>query len=141
MTPAEIGHRVVKAAAMRAERWGLARIVVPQPDLARRANPWIDRGIKLDPALLLDYLGPFVEPTQVERFRFSREWMRTQFARINNPRSPTYTVAMKLNLPPAYLLIHRTWLGGIGVLSQLEAEAPFRAILEEYLPGFAEPTP
>jgi predicted unusual protein kinase regulating ubiquinone biosynthesis (AarF/ABC1/UbiB family) len=106
-----------------------------------REEGFIKPGIKLDPALLLDYLGPFVEPTQVERFRFSREWMRTQFARINNPRSPTYTVAMKLNLPPAYLLIHRTWLGGIGVLSQLEAEAPFRAILEEYLPGFAEPTP
>lgn len=105
-----------------------------------REEGFIKPGIKLDPDLLLDYLGPFVEPTQVERFRFSREWMRTQFARINNPRSPTYTVAMKLNLPPAYLLIHRTWLGGIGVLSQLEAEAPFRAILEEYLPGFAEPT-
>ena len=89
--------------------------------------------------LLLDYLSPFVEPTKVERFRFSREWMRTQFQRINNPREPTYTVAMKLNLPPSYLLIHRTWLGGIGVLSQLEAEAPFREILTEYLPGFAEP--
>ena len=49
MTPAEIGHRVVKAAAMRAERWGLARCVVPQPDLGRRGKPWIDRDIKVDP--------------------------------------------------------------------------------------------
>jgi hypothetical protein len=47
-------------------------------------------------------------------------------------------VALKLNLPPAYLLIHRTWLGGVGVLSQLGAEAPFRSILEEHLPGFAD---
>ena len=39
---------------------------------------------------------------------------------------------------PAYLLIHRTWLGGIGLLSQLEAEAPFRQILGEFLPGFAD---
>ena len=90
------------------------------------------------PQQLIDYLSPFVEPTKVERFRFTREWMRAQFQRINNPREPAYTVAIKLNLPPSYLLIHRTWLGGIGVLSQLEAEAPFRAILEEYLPGFAE---
>ena len=29
------------------------------------------------------------------------------------------------------------WLGGIGVLSQLKAEAAFRDILEEHLPGFA----
>ena len=35
---------------------------------------------------------------------------------------------MKLNLPPSYLHIHRTWLGGIGVLSQLGAEAPFREV-------------
>src|SRR5262250_2963322 len=37
MTPAEIGHRVVKAAAVRAERWGFVRCVVPAPDLTRAA--------------------------------------------------------------------------------------------------------
>ena len=104
-----------------------------------RAEGFIKDRTRIDPDLLLDYLSPFVEPTKVERFRFSREWMRSQFNRINNPKEPSYTVAMKLNLPPSYLLIHRTWLGGIGVLSQLEAEAPFRAILTEYLPGFAPP--
>jgi predicted unusual protein kinase regulating ubiquinone biosynthesis (AarF/ABC1/UbiB family) len=103
-----------------------------------RDEGFVKEGIRIDPELLLDYLSPFVEPTRVERFRFSREWMRSQFERINNPKEPTYTIAMKLNLPPSYLLIHRTWLGGIGILSQLEAEAPFNAILSEYLPGFAE---
>ena len=104
-----------------------------------REEGFIKDRIQLDADQLHDYLSPFVEPTQVERFRFTRDWMRTQFARINNPRDPSYTIAMKLNLPPSYVLIHRTWLGGIGILSQLEAEAPFRAILEDYLPGFAEP--
>ena len=64
--------------------------------------------------------------------------MREQFERVNNPRDPSFTVATRLNLPSSYLLIHRTWLGGIGLLSQLGAEAPFRAILEESLPGFAD---
>jgi hypothetical protein len=103
-----------------------------------RDEGFIKPGVDVDPLLVLDYLSPFVEPTLVDRFRFSREWMQGQFQRINNPKEPTYTVAMKLNLPPAYLLIHRTWLGGVGVLSQLGAEAPFRAILEENLPGFAD---
>ena len=103
-----------------------------------RDEGFIKPGLDVDPRLVLDYLSPFVEPTLVERFRFSREWMQGQFQRINNPRDPTYAVALKLNLPPAYLLIHRTWLGGVGVLSQLGAEAPFRAILEENLPGFAD---
>jgi hypothetical protein len=87
--------------------------------------------------MLLDYLSPFVEPTQVERFKFSRAWMQSQFQRVNNPRDPAYTLALKINLPPSYLLIHRTWLGAVGILSQLEAEVPFRAILTESLPGFA----
>ncbi|WP_244931783.1 AarF/ABC1/UbiB kinase family protein [Nocardioides sp. W7] len=103
-----------------------------------RAEGFVKERISLDPDLVLDYLSPFVEPTLVERFRFSREWMQAQFQRINNPRDPSYAVAMRLNLPPQYLLIHRTWLGGIGVLCQLGAEAPFRAILTEMLPGFAD---
>jgi predicted unusual protein kinase regulating ubiquinone biosynthesis (AarF/ABC1/UbiB family) len=105
-----------------------------------RKEGFIKPGLDVEPELVLEYLAPFVEPTKVERFRFSREWMQTQFQRINNPRSPTYTVPLKLNLPPSYLMIHRTWLGGVGVLSQLGAEAPIRAILEEHLPGFADPT-
>ena len=56
-----------------------------------RDEGFIKDRIRLDPDLLLDYLSPFVEPTKVERFRFTREWMRAQFQRINNPREPTYT--------------------------------------------------
>lgn len=102
-----------------------------------RREGFIKERITVDPAQVLDYLAPFVEPTKVESFRFSRKWMRTQFARINDPRNPAYTVGMKLNLPPSYLLIHRTWLAGVGVLCQLECEAPFRQILTDSLPGFA----
>ena len=93
--------------------------------------------VNVDAALLQDYLAPFVEPASAERFRFSRDWMRAQFQRVNDPREPGYTLTLKLNLPPSYMLIHRTWLGGIGVLSQLGAEVPFREILTESLPGFA----
>ncbi len=104
-----------------------------------RAEGFIKDQIRVDPQLVLDYLAPFIEPTRHDTFRFTRSWMREQFERVNNPRNPAFTVATKLNLPTSYLLIHRTWLGGLGVLSQLEAEAPFRAIMEEHLPGFAGP--
>ena len=111
------------------------------PDLlleGLRREGFVKDKIQVDPQAVLDYLAPFVEPARVDSFRFNREWMREQFERVNNPRSSSYAVTTRINLPPAYLLIHRTWLGGIGLLSQLEAEAPFRAILEESLPGFAE---
>ena len=103
-----------------------------------RAEGFVKPHIRIDPRDLRDYLSPFIEPASVERFRFSRQWMRGQFQRINDPREPGYTLTLKINLPPSYLLIHRVWIGGIGVLSQLEAEAPFREILTQSLPGFAD---
>lgn len=92
----------------------------------------------LDADTIARYIGPFVEPAQVERFTFSREWMRAQTLRVSAPTADGMGTAMKINLPPQYLLIHRVWIGGIGVLSQLGATAPFRAILEDSLPGFSE---
>ncbi|MBA2463654.1 MAG: AarF/ABC1/UbiB kinase family protein [Nocardioidaceae bacterium] len=103
-----------------------------------RAEGFVKPHIRIDPDELRAYLGPFIEPAATETFRFSRDWMRTQFQRLQDPRQPGYTLALKLNMPPSYLLIHRVWLGSFGVLSQLEAELPFRSILEESLPGFAE---
>jgi len=63
--------------------------------------------------------------------------MREQFSRLKDPRSENWTVGLKLNLPPEYLLVHRVWMGGIGVLCQLGAEVPMRQVLDEWLPGFA----
>lgn len=103
-----------------------------------RAEGFIKERIEVDARQVMDYLAPFVEPAAQERFTFTREWMREQFERVNDPRSEEFTLAMKLNLPTSYLLIHRTWIGAIGLLSQLGATAPFREILEESLPGFAE---
>ncbi|CAA9357310.1 MAG: Uncharacterized ABC1 family protein SCO5192 [uncultured Nocardioidaceae bacterium] len=85
------------------------------------------------------YLGPFVDPARQDRFRFSREYMREQLQRMQDPSQPETQLAFRLNLPPDYLLIHRTFVGGVGVLCQLGAEAPFRGILEELMPGFADP--
>lgn len=121
----------------------LMRIAL-QDDYARvvdqlREEGFIKPRITVDPDELRDFLAPFIEPARHEKFRFSRAWMRGQFNRLNDPREPSYTLSLKLNLPPSYLLIHRVWLGGVAVMCQLEAEAPFRRLLEESLPGFAEP--
>jgi predicted unusual protein kinase regulating ubiquinone biosynthesis (AarF/ABC1/UbiB family) len=86
---------------------------------------------------IASYIGPFVEPARVERFTFSRDWMREQTLRVSAPTADGMGTAVKINLPPSYLLIHRVWIGGIGVLSQLGATAPFRQILADSLPGFA----
>jgi predicted unusual protein kinase regulating ubiquinone biosynthesis (AarF/ABC1/UbiB family) len=103
-----------------------------------REEGFVKPNIRIDPDELRDYLSPFILPAVPETFAFSRSWMREQFQRIQDPRQPGSLLALKLNLPPSYLLIHRVWLGCIGVLCQLEAELPFRSILEDALPGFVE---
>ncbi|MGY4768308.1 ABC1 kinase family protein [Kribbella sp. CWNU-51] len=103
-----------------------------------REEGFIKPRMEIDPDQLMDYLSPFAEPARAEKFQFSRAWMRAQANRTGDFRSPSASMALKINLPPSYLLIHRVWIGGIAVLSQLEAEAPFRAVLEEFLPGFTD---
>lgn len=96
--------------------------------------------VELDPAAVLDYLVPIIEPARVTTFRFSREWMREQAARIADPRSPAYQLGRQLNLPPSYLLIHRVTLSTIGVLCQLGASVRMREELERWVPGFTAQT-
>jgi predicted unusual protein kinase regulating ubiquinone biosynthesis (AarF/ABC1/UbiB family) len=104
---------------------------------ALRAEGFIRERVQVDADMLRAYLAPFLEPASVEEFQFSRAWMQDQFRRVNDPRGDAYAVMLRLNLPPAYMLIHRTFSGGIGVLSQLEAKVPFRQVLLDSLPGFA----
>ena len=101
-----------------------------------RDEGFIKPGIEVDPQMLLDYLGPFAEPAVHEEFTFSRDWMREQFNRVNDPRRPDFNVGFKINLPPSYMLLHRVWLGGIGVLSQMGATVPMRGELERWVPSF-----
>ena len=91
----------------------------------------------VDAQAVLDYLRPMLEPLRAETFTFSRAWLRREAARVADPRSPASQLGRQLNLPPTYLLIHRVTLGGIGVLCQLGSEAPFRAEMEKWVPGFA----
>ncbi|HNA98788.1 MAG TPA: AarF/ABC1/UbiB kinase family protein [Marmoricola sp.] len=106
--------------------------------IALRKGGFIKDKVRIDPERLQAYLGPFVEPTRVEEFHFTRSWMRGQFNRINDPKGDAFSVMTKLNMPAEYLLIHRTWTGGVGILSQLEARVSFRKLMTEHLPGFAE---
>ncbi|MGH4034543.1 ABC1 kinase family protein [Actinomycetota bacterium Odt1-20B] len=98
---------------------------------------FVKESVDLEPDAVLDYLLPIIEPAQVDEFTFTRGWMRSQAARVADPRSPAYQLGKRLNLPPSYLLIHRVTLSTIGVLCQLGATVRMRDELEEWMPGFA----
>ena len=104
-----------------------------------RAEGFIRSTVQVDADGLLAYVEPFLAPAEEETFTFSRAWLQELFAHINDPRKPNWSVGLKLNLPPEYLLIHRVWLGGIGVLCQIGGEVAVLDVLEEHLPEFVRP--
>ena len=102
-----------------------------------RSHGYLRDGVSVDLAALRAFLAPLAEPSRAESFRFSREWLRTETMRASALRSSS--VLRRLNLPPSYLLIHRVLASGLGVLCQLECEAPFRAEVLKWMPGYADP--
>ncbi len=99
-----------------------------------REHGFLREGVSVDQAALHAFLAPLAEPSQVESFKFSREWMRSQATRVTEMKSAN--VGRRLNLPPSYVLIHRVSTAGIGVLCQLECEGPFRAEVLRWMPGY-----
>jgi predicted unusual protein kinase regulating ubiquinone biosynthesis (AarF/ABC1/UbiB family) len=102
-----------------------------------RGEGFVKPDIEVDAAAVLEYLLPMLDPIATDEFRLTRAWLRAEATRIASPKSPAFALGRQLNLPPSYLLVHRVTLGSIGVLCQLEARAPYRQILSEWLPGFA----
>lgn len=103
-----------------------------------RSQNFILPDVEISPTAVLNYLSPFTEPAKTDTFEFTRDWMREQFGRVNDPRNPDFSTGLKLNLPPQYVLVHRVWLGCIGVLSQLNAQVAVRGEIERSMPGFTD---
>ena len=106
---------------------------------ALREEGFVKPGITVDAEAVLSYLRPLLDPIAGPTFQFSRDWLRGQAMRLGDPRSPASQLGRQLNLPPSYLLIHRVPTGTLAVLCQLGGEAPFRALMQKWQPGFAPP--
>ena len=99
-----------------------------------RAHGFLRPDVDVDLDALYAFLAPMAEPSKVEVFKFSREWLRDEAARVTDLRASNIT--RKFNLPPSYVLIHRVSTAGIGVLCQLECEGEFRAEVLKWIPGY-----
>jgi predicted unusual protein kinase regulating ubiquinone biosynthesis (AarF/ABC1/UbiB family) len=112
----------------------------PDPDIVSverelRENGFLRPGITVELDALRAFLAPLAEPSAVERFKFTREWMREEAGRVADLRPSA--ISRRFNVPPSYVLIHRVSTAGIGVLCQLECEGPFRAEVLRWVPGYA----
>jgi hypothetical protein len=104
-----------------------------------REQGFILPGVEIDARQVMDYLGPTADPLRDETFTFSRRWLRRQAARLSDPRREEMQIGRMFNLPPHYLLIHRVTLGSTAILCQLECTGHFRALAEQWSPGFRKP--
>jgi predicted unusual protein kinase regulating ubiquinone biosynthesis (AarF/ABC1/UbiB family) len=104
-----------------------------------REHGFLRPGISVDLDALHAFLAPLAEPSAVESFKFSREWLRGEAARVTDLNAAN--ISRKFNVPPSYVLIHRVSTAGIGVLCQLECEGEFRAEVIRWIPGYLDPDP
>jgi predicted unusual protein kinase regulating ubiquinone biosynthesis (AarF/ABC1/UbiB family) len=102
-----------------------------------RANGFLRPGIHVDLEALQAFLAPLAEPSKVDSFKFTREWMREEASRVTDMRAGN--ISRQFNVPPSYVLIHRVSTAGIGVLCQLECEGEFRAEVLKWVPGYFDP--
>jgi len=104
-----------------------------------RQHGFVKASMDIDADQLLAFLEPFIGPLRTDTFTFTRAWLRGVSLRLNDPRRSDFALGFKLNLPPSYLLIHRVWLGGIGVLCQIQGEVHGRATVDRWLPEASLP--
>ncbi len=99
-----------------------------------RQHGFLRPDIHVDLEALRNFLAPLADPSKHESFKFNREWMRGEAAKVTDLRGAA--IGRRLNLPPSYILIHRVSTAGIGVLCQLEATGEFRSEVLRWIPGY-----
>jgi len=70
-----------------------------------RANGFLRPGIHVDLDALHAFLAPLAEPSKVDSFKFTREWMREEASRVTDMRAGN--ISRQFNVPPSYVLIPR----------------------------------
>ena len=93
---------------------------------------------KVTSADLEAYLRPYVDPLYSESFHFTRKWMQRAAGKATDVRGEVYKTSRNLNVPKRFVMVFRVLGGCVGIASQLEAHAPYRAIMEEWVPGLGD---
>ncbi|MCA0157400.1 phosphotransferase [Tsukamurella sp. M9C] len=99
-----------------------------------RSQGFIPPRLEITPEDIRGYLAPYVDPLRSESFHFTRKWLMKAAYTATDVRGEQFQTGRKLALPPEYVMLFRVLLGMVGICSQMEAEAPYRAIVEHWVP-------
>lgn len=90
---------------------------------------------RVSPEDLANYLQPYVDPLYADTFHFTRKWLQRAAGKATDLSGDVYKTSRNLNVPREYVMVFRVLIGCVGIAAQLDAEAPYRAILNEWVPG------
>ncbi|MFT4044524.1 MAG: AarF/UbiB family protein [Gordonia sp. (in: high G+C Gram-positive bacteria)] len=96
------------------------------------------RAERVSPEDIEAYLKPYVDPLYSESFHFTRKWLQRAAGKATDVRGEVYKTSRNLNVPKHYVMVFRVLAGCVGISAQLDAEAPYRAIMEKWVPGLAD---
>ncbi|WP_214324580.1 ABC1 kinase family protein [Nonomuraea sediminis] len=113
-------------------RYGAAGDIEQVAEVFRQEGV-IREGVPVDLDALASFVRPYAEPISVPEFTFTRDWMRERGLYMFGDGT---SIFRSLNVPPDYVMSFRVLTAGYGLLSQLQATAPFRAEASRWIPGF-----
>ncbi|WP_448221714.1 ABC1 kinase family protein [Gordonia iterans] len=87
---------------------------------------------------LAKYLQPYVDPLYSDSFHFTRKWLQRAAGKATDLSGDVYKTSRHMNLPKEYVMVFRVLLGCVGIAAQLDAEAPYRAIMYRWVPGLQD---
>ncbi len=100
-----------------------------------------EHAAKVSPEDLAKYLQPYVDPLYEDSFHFTRKWLQRAAGKATDLSGDVYKTSRHMNLPKEYVMVFRVLLGCVGIAAQLDAEAPYRAIMYKWVPGLEEELP
>ena len=88
-----------------------------------------------------EYVSAPYLPYLTDRFEFTREVVKDALATIIDVRGPHADVIARLNMPASFVILDRVVWGVNAILGKLGVEAPWRAMLLEYVADGPTATP
>jgi predicted unusual protein kinase regulating ubiquinone biosynthesis (AarF/ABC1/UbiB family) len=100
---------------------------------------FVQRGQQVSVREMDEMLRQYVEPVEVDVFHYTRKWLQKMTAVQLDRSVAQIKAARQLDMPPKLAIPMRVIASVTAILCQLNAHVPMKALMEELVPGFAEP--
>jgi predicted unusual protein kinase regulating ubiquinone biosynthesis (AarF/ABC1/UbiB family) len=127
--PVELGHML---------RYALARDYGPLLRTMETVG-FIQPGERVSAREIDDMLRQYLEPVQTDVFHYTRKWLQKMTSVQMDRSVAQIKTARQLDLPAKLAIPMRVIASTVAISAQLDAHVPVKAIVTQYLTGFAEP--